>query len=134
MGVKNAIQDKIEIAMSERIRDILASLRFYGSWALIAALLVVTLYQVHSTLAFVGLQMVKNPATRPAGWNTGTIYGLSRFLFLVLGAVWLVIVMLLEPYLRAAVQAHQLWQRVVRLVLATAAILGVNYVVLLLLS
>jgi nitrogen fixation/metabolism regulation signal transduction histidine kinase len=120
--------------MLRRVSGVLDILGLYGLWAILAALLVLALYQLHATLIYIGLLMVKNPSTRPAGWNTGTIYGLSRFLFLVLGAVWLVAVSLLERYLREGKQEGRLRTRVVRLIATVGAIYVISYAVMYLLS
>lgn len=120
--------------MVQRFRGILEILGYYALWAILAALLVLALYQLHSTLLYIGLKMVENPSTRPAGWNTGTIHGLSRFLFLVLGAVWLVMVSLMERYLDQGREEGRLWINVGRMLLIIGAIFGFSYVVVLPLS
>ena len=119
--------------MTQRLRDIAENLGHYTVWAILAALLVLALYQLHSTLVYVGLEMVENPSTRPAGWNTGTINGLSRFLFLVLGAVWLVSVSLMERYLATCREDGRSWICVGRLLLIIGAVYGLSYVIVLLL-
>jgi hypothetical protein len=112
----------------------MATLGFYALWALLAALLVLVAYQIYATLIFLGILLIENPATRPAGWNTGTMTALSRFLILVLGGTWLFVVSFLEGYLREASEQGQLRGRVVRLVLVIGGIFGVSYVLLFLLS
>jgi hypothetical protein len=120
--------------MSQRMRGVIKTLGFYALWLLLAALLVLAAYQVYSTLIFLGILLIENPATRPAGWNTGTMTALSRFLILVLGGTWLVAVSFLEGYLRDASEQRQLRDRVIRLLLIIGGIFGISYVVLLLLS
>jgi hypothetical protein len=116
------------------MRRVLKSLGFYALWAGLAALLVLTAYQIYATLIFLGILLIENPETRPAGWNTGTMTALSRFLILVLGGAWLFVVSYLEGYLREASEQGQLRNRVTRLVLIMIAIFGVSYILLLLLS
>jgi hypothetical protein len=120
--------------MLQRARGILNSLGVYALWATLAAFLALALYQLHVTLVFIGLRLVENPATRPAGWNTATITGLSRFIILVLGALWLVSVSLLEGYLREGSEEGRLRKQVVRMLVIVAAIYGISHAVLLLLS
>jgi len=99
----------------------------------VAAFAALAAYQVYITLIFVALLMVENPATRPPGWNTATIYGLSRFLILVLGGLWLLLVLFLEGYLREGTW-RQLWARAWRVALFIGALYGVCYALLSLLS
>jgi hypothetical protein len=113
------------------VRRTLISLGCYGIWAAAAAFLALSLYQVHVTLVYIGLRLVENPSTRPVGWNTMTITGLSRFVILVLGGVWLVAVSFMERYLREGAQGGDFRARVIRLLLITGAIYGVSYAVLL---
>ncbi len=120
--------------MLQRVRPILENLGLFGLWVILAAFLVLAAYQVYATLIYVALLAVQNPATRPTGWNTGTIYGLSRFLILVLGSLWLLVVIFLRGYLSDGAMQRQLRSRVLRLLLFIGAIYGVSYGVLFLLS
>ena len=120
--------------MLQRVRGVLAGLGFYGLWGILSAGLVLAAYQVYGTLIFVGILMVENPTTRPAGWNTGTMTSLSRFLILVLGGTWLVAVSLLEGYLRDGSEQGQLRDHVIRFSLVIGGIVGVSYALLFLLS
>ena len=117
--------------MTQRLRDIVENLGHYVLWAILAALLVVALYQLHSTLVYVGLKMVENPSTRTAGWNTGTINGLSRFLFLVLGAIWLVSVSWMERYLEGCGEEGRLWICSGRLLVIIGVIYAFSYLIVL---
>jgi hypothetical protein len=117
--------------MLQRVRRLLVGLGFYALWGILAALLALAAYQVHVTLLAVGIWVVENPAIRPAGWNTATITGLSRFLILLLGGLWLLLVSLLESYLREGARRHQLRARVVRLMLLIGAVYVVSYAILL---
>jgi hypothetical protein len=120
--------------MSQRVRDILAGLGVYGLWGILGALAVLAGIQIYITLLFVGLLVVQNPATRPPGWNTSTIHGLSRFLVLVLGGLWLLLVSFLEGYLREGKRLRRLWARALRAALFIGALYGISYGVLFLLS
>ena len=122
-----------EKRMSERLRGILASLGFYGLWGILAAFAVLAAYQIYVTLIFVSLLLVQNPATHPPGWNTSTIYGLGRFLVLVLGAFWLVAIALVENYLREGMAQKKLWPRALRVFLIIGALYGGSYISLFLL-
>ncbi len=113
------------------LRNVLAGLRFYGLWAALAALLALAAYQVYVILLYLGIRVVDTPALRPAGWNSATIYGLSRFLVLVMGCLWLLAVSLLEHRLR---QDAGLRSLVLRLVLGVGAFYALSYSALLLLS
>lgn len=113
------------------LRRVLEGLGFYGLWAALAALLALAAYQVYATLLYVGIWVVQTPALRPAGWSSATIYGLSRFLVLVLGCLWLLAVSLLEYRLR---QGAGLRSLVLRLLLGVGAFYVLSYGVLLVLS
>jgi hypothetical protein len=120
--------------MLQRVRRLLAGLGFYALWGVLAALLAWAAYQVYATLLAVGIWVVEHPAIRPAGWNSATITGLSRFLILVLGGLWLLLVSLLESYLREGARQRQLRARVARLMLLIGAVYVVSYAILLLFS
>jgi hypothetical protein len=112
----------------------MAGLGFYALWVILAVLLAWAAYQVYATLLAVGIWVVEHPAIRPVGWNTATITGLSRFLILILGGLWLLLVSLLESYLRDGTRQRQLRARVVRLMLLIGAVYVVSYAILLLFS
>jgi hypothetical protein len=120
--------------MAQRVRGVLAGLGFYGLWGTLSAGLVLVAYQVYATLIFIGILIVENPTTRPAGWNTGTMTALSRFLILVLGGTWLVAVSLLEGYLRDASEQGRLRNSVIRLLFVMGGIVGFSIGLLFLLS
>lgn len=121
-------------AMLQRLRGILGGLGLYGLWAALAAFLVLAFYQMHTTVVFIAIRMVENPATRPPGWSTATVTGVSRFVILILGALWLVLVSLLESYLHDFAQRGILLKRTISLSLAILAIFGISYAVLVILS
>jgi hypothetical protein len=120
--------------ISKRVQGFLANLGFYSLWFGLAALGVLVAFQIHATLLFIGLRAVENPAVNRMGWNTSTIHGLSRFLYLVLGAIWLVCVSFLDGYLREGREQQRLMARALRLVLVIGVLYGLSYGVLLLLA
>jgi len=107
------------------IRSIIDSLSLYFLWVILAVLVTLTLFQVHGTLISIALAAIENPSTRPPGWTTGSVYGFSRLLWLILGIFWLGWVMYTLEYLREGQQYQILKQRVIRLL----CILGVIYIV-----
>ena len=107
------------------IRSIIDSLSLYFLWVILAVLVTLTLFQVHGTLISIALAAIENPSTRPLGWTTGSVYGFSRLLWLILGIFWLGWVMYTLEYLREGQQYQILKQRVIRCL----RILGVIYIV-----
>lgn len=116
------------------MRHRLAGLGLYGAWLGLAVLGVITAFQLHVTLVFFGLRAVEMEAVNKLGWNTSTIGGLSRFLYLVIGALWLVMVLFLEGYLREGQAQHRLKARTAALALSLAGLYILCYLVLLVLS
>jgi hypothetical protein len=119
--------------MSRQTPAVWGSLGAYASLLILAILGVFLALQCHATLVFAGLQAVKIQAVNRMGWNTSTINGLSRFLYLVIGALWLFAVSLLPRYLREAAQVHLLRRVVLRLLLIMGALYIVSYLTLLIL-
>ncbi len=101
--------------MNPRIRSVIEQLSSYFWWAVLGVLVTLTLFQVHGTMIALSLAAVQNPATRLPGWSTDTVYGLSRFLWLILGVFWLGWVMYTLEYLREGQKYHILKERTVRL-------------------
>lgn len=126
--------NEISKAMSKRIRSVFGILRIYGLWVVFAVMAALTAFQVHTMLIFISVLMLENPSLRPTGWTTGTIYGLSRVLWLVLGIFWLGWVMFSEGYLREGEELHILKPRALRLFIIIGTIYAVSYGVLLLLE
>jgi hypothetical protein len=120
--------------MSLRLKEIWSNLGIYGLWAGIAAIGVLAAFQLHATLVYVGLWAVENTIMGRIGWNTSTIQGLSRFLYLVVGALWLFLVAFLEGYLRDGQQGGRLKGKVLRLLLAIGLLYGLSYGLLVLLA
>ena len=118
--------------MSKRTSQVFGILRIYGLWVVFAVLTALTAFQVHATLIYISILMVENPSLRPIGWTTGSIYGLSRVLWLVLGIFWLGWVMFSEGYLREGEEQHILKSRALRLFIIIGTIYAVSYGVLLL--
>ena len=110
----------------ERLKRTLKVLGICGLWITLAALAALVAYQVYGTLLYVGLSVVQTPDLRPPGWNTATIYGLGRFLVLVLGICWLLTVSFLVGYLREGVELRRLWRRVAGSLLIGGVIYGLS--------
>lgn len=112
----------------------LTRLRFYGSWLVLAVLAVLAAFQLHATLVYVGLWAVEHTRLGRIGWNSNTILGLSRFLYLVVGALWLLLVAMLEGYLRDGQESGRLGAKVIRLLLGIGLLYGLSYGLLKLLA
>lgn len=119
--------------MPERFQPLLISLGTYLLWIILAVLVTLTLFQVHATLTAITLVAVENPATRPAGWSTNTVYGFSRIIWLFLGIIWLGWVMLTLDYLREGQKYHLLTKRVLRLLVIMGVVYIASYLILLML-
>ncbi len=117
--------------MSQRLRKTLENLVYVISWLVLVVLATLTGFQIHTTLITLALAAVNNPSLRPSGWTTQTIYGLSRFLWLALGIVWLVWVMFTQEYLSEGKQLQILRQRIMRLLIMLGITYAVSYLVLL---
>jgi hypothetical protein len=120
--------------VSKRAQGTLRSLGIYGLWVVLGALAALTAYQLYGTLLYVGLLVVEDPNLRPPGWNTATIYGLSRFLVLVLGICWLLVTSFVINYLGENIKPRQLWRRVLWSVLSMGALYGISFGVTVLLK
>jgi hypothetical protein len=114
-----------------RIKSIINNLSYLFLWLIFAILITLTLFQVHATVVSVALAVVQTPSVRPMGWNTGTIYGLSRLLWLVLGIFWLGWVMFTDEYLREGRNRQLLLKRSSLLLLIAGVIYGACYLILL---
>lgn len=110
--------------MIERIRSEFDNFSFIIFWLILAALVTLTLFQVHGTLISIAVVVVNNPSLRPIGWSSGSIYGLSRLLWLILGMFWLGWTTYTYEYLRESKQLKILVQRVFRMLF----ILGGTYI------
>jgi hypothetical protein len=120
--------------MIERIRSIFDAISYIIFWLILGVVVTLTLFQVHATLISVAVVVVDNPSLRPIGWSSGTIYGLSRILWLILGMCWLGWIMLTYEYLSERKQLKILKQRFFRLLLILGAVYFCSYVVLLFLA
>ena len=101
-----------------------ATIFLYGLWLGVAALWAVVAFQVQATLLYVGFLIIQNPSLRPTGWNTGTLSGITRCTFLLLGALWLGLVIYSERYLRESLEEDRLLVNAGRLLLVIGAIYG----------
>lgn len=121
-------------SMIERIRSIFDAISYIIFWFILGVLVTLTLFQVHATLISIAVVVVDNPSLRPIGWATGTIYGLSRLLWLILGICWLGWIMYTYEHLREINQLKILILHFFRLLLLLGAVYFCSYVVLLFLA
>lgn len=117
-----------------RYRNVIEYVGLYAVWVALAAFAVLTAFQIHATLIYIGILVVENPNLRPPGWNTGSIYGLSRLLVLILGVLWLGAIMFSEGYLREGLRLHLFRNRIFCLAIILLGVYGISYGVLILLS
>ena len=120
--------------MIEWIRSILEATRHLIFWLILAVAVTLTSFQVHATLILVAILVVDTPSLRPTGWTSGTIYGLSRLLWLILGIGWLGWVMYTFELLRESKPLKILRERFFRLLLILAGVYFCSYVTLLFLA
>jgi putative copper export protein len=59
--------------------------------------------------------------------NPWAVRAVERFAIFVLGLFWFVGVVVLESHLRSGIFKKQLWQRIVRVAIALAAVLVISY-------
>ena len=65
-------------------------LKYFLLWLIVMALIVYLGFVTHDTIVLFGLWAVKNPAIFLPGWHTKTTNGFSRFVWFVIGIVWMV--------------------------------------------
>lgn len=109
-------------------------LGLYSLWLLLSTLWGVVAFQMQTTLLYLGILVVQTPEIRPTGWNTGTISGINRCTFLILGSLWLGLVVFTEKYLREGREENRLLARAGRLLLIIGGLYGGSAAVLYLLS
>jgi len=120
--------------MIEWMRSKFDAISYLIFWLILSVVVTLTLFQVHATLIVVAILVVDTPSLRPTGWTTGTIYGLSRLLWLILGIGWLGWVMYTYEDFRESKQLKILKGRFFRLLLILGAVYFCSYVVLLFLA
>ena len=120
--------------MIERIRSIFDDISYIFFWLILGVVVTLTLFQVHGTLISIAVEVVDNPSLRPIGWASGSIYGLSRLLWLIMGICWLGWVMYTYEHLRESKQLKILTQKFFRLLLILGAVYSCSYLVLLFLA
>ena len=103
-----------------------ATVLLYSLWLGLAALWALVAFQVQTTLLFLGILIIQNPSIRPPGWNSGTLSGINRCTFLLLGSLWLGLVIYSEKYLRESLEEDRLLVNAGRLVLIIGGIYGVS--------
>ena len=118
--------------MIKQLQPVFARIGYAVFWLALVVLATLTAFQVHGTLIVIALALIDSPL-RPYGWTTGSVYALSRLIWLGLGILWLGWVMFTEGYLREGYQQHLLKQRTIRLTIILAIIYGACLLILLLL-
>jgi hypothetical protein len=103
-------------------------------WLILGIAVTLTSFQLHATLISVAILVVDDPSLRPTGWTSGTIYGLSRLLWLILGIGWLGWVMYTFELLRESKPLKILRGRFFSLLLILAGVYFCSYVALLFLA
>ena len=111
--------------MLERIQSTANKVSCLFVWLVFVILMTLTLFQVYATVIAVSLVVIENPTLRPTGWNTSSIHGIGRLLWLILGIFWLGWVMFTEGYLREGRDQQRLKRRTFRLL----QIVGITYLV-----
>jgi hypothetical protein len=120
--------------MTERIQPVLENFIFFIAWIAFAVLVTLTLFQVHGTIISIAVFVVDTPSLRPTGWNSGSVILLTRFLWLVMGIIWLGWVIYTFDYLMESNQLQHLMKRVLRLLLILGAVYLSSYLILLILA
>ncbi len=116
--------------MFERLKSVYANIGYLFFWIISTLLITLALFQLHATLIVLALVIIETPSLRPTGWYIGTLYGISRALWLVLGMFWLGWVTFTEGYLR---EEALLLKRALRLFIIIGSIYLGSYLILLLL-
>ena len=106
----------------------------YGLWLGLAVLWALLAFQLQVTLLYIGNLIIQNPSLRPTGWNTGTLSGINRCTFLLLGSLWLGLVIYSERYLRESLEEDRLLINAGRLLLIIGGIYGFSVGLLYVLS
>jgi len=119
--------------MLKQLQPVIAKIGYAVFWLVFIVLATLTAFQVHVTLIAVSLAFIENPALRPYGWTTDTVYLLSRVFWLVLGIFWLGWVMFTEGYLREGYQQQLLTHRLIRLAVILGVTYGLSFLILLIL-
>jgi len=117
--------------MTKWMKSVYNNLGFLILWLISAVLITLTLFQMHGTIIAIAVVIVNNSTLRPVGWNTGSVYTLSRLFWVILGIVWLGSVVFTEEFLREGMQLGLLRQRVIRLLITIVVIYLVCYLILL---
>lgn len=85
-------------------------LRYLLLWTAVITLVVYLGFVTHDTVVLFGLWAVKNPHIFLPGWHTKTTNGFSRFVWLGVGIVWMVVILWYSESLRDWL-AYKRWQR-----------------------
>ncbi len=119
--------------MATRIAEFFRRFSYLPIWLILTAGITYTSFHIHATIIACALFAINTPVLRPTGWNTATIYGLSRLVWLLIGIAWLVGVMYTEADLREGRDQGDLIPRAKKYFLITLAVFASCYLVLLLL-
>lgn len=85
--------------MLERLKSVYNRFGYLLFWLTSSILITLVMFQLHATFIALAIVVINNPSLRPTGWNSGTLYGISRALWLILGILWLGWVTFTEGYL-----------------------------------
>jgi hypothetical protein len=95
-------------------------------WIVLGGLAAYTAWQAHVTTLAYAMLLINHPTWRPAGWNSGTLIGISKLSVIAWGSLWLVAIYYIEYQLRESIQERRLIKQLTyfagRLLIALAAI------------
>lgn len=117
--------------MKEQIRSFFDNFLYILLWLIFAAIITLTLFQLHGTIIAIAVYVVNDPSLRPYAWNTGSVVLLNRLLWLIMGILWLGGVTFSYEYLSEGSQRNILTKRSFRLLMLLGVIYLSSYFVLL---
>lgn len=85
-------------------------LKYFLLWLVAMVIIVYLGFVTHDTIVLFGLWAVKSPAIFLPGWHTKTTNGFSRFVWFMVGIVWLVGITWYSEALRDWI-GYKRWQR-----------------------
>lgn len=98
------------MSMVQQIDRLPFWLKYFLLWLVVMAIVVYLGFVTHDTIVLFGLWMVKNPAILLPGWHTKTTNGFSRFVWLMVGVVWMIGITWYSESLRDWI-GYKRWQR-----------------------
>lgn len=117
--------------MTEQMRAFFDNFLYMLLWLIFAVLVTLTLFQLHGTIIAIAVYVVNDPALRPYAWNSGSVVILARFLWLIMGILWLGWVPYTYEYLSEGSQLKILTKRSFRLILILGSVYLSSYLILL---